>query len=198
MSHIPPSLEKIIEKLSKFPGIGKKTAQRLGLYILKASSDEIYSLAQSLCDVKDKIKKCEICHNISETSPCGICADPRRDNKILCIIEDSSDILLLEKTGYNGHYHVLDGVISPLDGIEPEDIHLDDLLEKSDNYAELIIATNAGIEGDTTSLYIQKLLSEKNVNISRLARGIPVGGNLEYVDELTLLRSMSERVEIKT
>ena len=134
MSHIPPSLEKVIEELSKFPGIGKKTAQRLGLHVLKSTTESIYELAQALKDVKDKIKSCEVCHNISEQSPCDICEDPIREKKTLCIVENPADIMLIEHTGYKGQYHVLGGVISPLEGIGAEHLHFDDLEEKADHF----------------------------------------------------------------
>lgn len=194
MGHIPPSLEKVIEELSKFPGIGKKTAQRLGLHVLKSTPESIYELAQALRDVKDKIKSCEVCHNISEQSPCDICEDPLRENKTLCIVENPADIMLIEQTGYKGQFHVLGGVISPLEGIGAEHLHFDDLEEKADHFDEIIIATNANIEGDATGLYIAKILSDKDVNITRLARGLPVGGQLEYVDEATLTRALNDRV----
>ncbi len=195
MSHIPPSLEKVIEELSKFPGIGKKTAQRLGLHVLKSSPESVYELAQALKDVKDKIMTCEICHNISEESPCDICNNPGRDKSTLCIVENSADIMLMENTGYKGQYHVLGGVISPLEGVGSEHLHFTDLEEKADTFDEIIIATNANIESDATGLYIQKILADKNVNISRLARGLPVGGHLEYVDEATLTKALQDRVK---
>ena len=193
MSFIPPSLERVIEEFSKFPGIGKKTAQRLGLHVLKSNRENILTLAQALIDVKEKIKTCELCHNISESSPCSLCLDPKRDKTILCIVEDASDILLIEKTGYNGLYHVLGGSISPLEGISSEHIFIDDILDKADQFLEIIISTNAGIDGDTTALYIQKILSDIDVKITRLARGLPVGGQLEYVDEATLAKAIQNR-----
>ena len=165
MTFIPPSLEKVIEEFSKFPGIGKKTAQRLGIHVLKSNSENIMNLAQALIDVKEKIKTCELCHNISETSPCLLCLDPKRDKTILCIVEDSSDIMLIEKTGYNGLYHVMGGTISPLEGISAEHIFIDDILDKVDQFNEIIISTNASIDGDTTSLYIQRLLNDKEIKI---------------------------------
>tara|TARA_B100000131_G_C18122437_1_gene613408 strand:+ start:2872 stop:3468 length:597 start_codon:yes stop_codon:yes gene_type:complete len=193
MTFIPPSLEKVIEEFSKFPGIGKKTAQRLGIHVLKSNSENIMNLAQALIDVKEKIKTCELCHNISETSPCLLCLDPKRDKTILCIVEDSSDIMLIEKTGYNGLYHVMGGTISPLEGISAEHIFIDDILDKVDQFNEIIISTNASIDGDTTSLYIQRLLNDKEIKITRLARGLPVGGQLEYVDEATLSKAIENR-----
>lgn len=196
MDGLPSTLVKVIESFSKFPGIGKKTAHRLALYVLKTNSAEIQLLAQSLLDVKNKISTCNLCHNISESELCEICQDDKRDKSIICVCEEPSDIQLIEKTGFKGVYHVIGGLLSPLDGIGPDDLNLDSLLAKSQNVSELIIATDASIEGDATALYIQKIIEPNSVKITRLARGLPVGGHLEYVDEATLTRSINDRVEI--
>ena len=196
MNGLPPTLIKVIESFSKFPGIGKKTAHRLGLYVLKSHSNEIEELAQALMDVKGKISTCNNCYNIAETKLCGICSDEKRDNSLICICEEPSDIYLIEKTGYKGVYHVLGGLLSPLDGIGPDDLHIDSLIERIESASELIIATDASVEGDATSLYIQKILDSKPIKMTRLARGLPVGGHLEYVDEATLTRSIDERVDL--
>ena len=196
MSGLPPTLTKVIESFSKFPGIGKKTAHRLGLYVLKSNSNEIEKLAQALMDVKSKISTCNICHNISESELCEICLDKKRDNSMICICEEPSDIYLIEKTGYRGIYHVLGGLLSPLDGIGPDDLNIDSLIERVKSASELIIATDASVEGDTTALYIQKILDSESITMTRLARGLPVGSHLEYVDEATLTRSINERVEL--
>ena len=196
MSGLPPTLTKIIESFSKFPGIGKKTAHRLGLYVLKSHHKEIEELAQALMDVKSKISICNNCHNISETELCVICSDKKRDKTMICICEEPSDIYLIEKTGYRGVYHVLGGLISPLDGIGPDDLHFDSLMDRVKSASEQIVATNASIEGDATALYIQKIMDSESIKMTRLARGLPVGGHLEYVDEATLTRSIDERVEI--
>ena len=196
MDGLPSTLVKVIESFSKFPGIGKKTAHRLALYVLKTNSTEIQLLAQSLLDVKNKISTCNLCHNISESELCEICQDDKRDKSIICVCEEPSDIQLIEKTGFKGVYHVIGGLLSPLDGIGPDDLNLDSLLAKSQNASELIIATDASIEGDATALYIQKIIESDSVKITRLARGLPVGGHLEYVDEATLARSINDRVEI--
>ena len=196
MDGLPSTLVKVIESFSKFPGIGKKTAHRLALYVLKTNSAEIQLLAQSLLDVKNKISTCNLCHNISESELCEICQDDKRDKSIICVCEEPSDIQLIEKTGFKGVYHVIGGLLSPLDGIGPDDLNLDSLLAKSQNVSELIIATDASIEGDATALYIQKIIETNSVKITRLARGLPVGGHLEYVDEATLTRSINDRVEI--
>ena len=196
MSGLPPTLTKVIESFSKFPGIGKKTAHRLGLYVLKSHQKEIEELAQALMDVKSKISTCDNCHNISETEFCVICSDKKRDKTMICICEEPSDIYLIEKTGYRGVYHVLGGLISPLDGIGPDDLHLDSLMDRVKFASELIVATDASIEGDATALYIQKIINSESIKMTRLARGLPVGGHLEYVDEATLTQSIDERVEI--
>ena len=193
---LPESLEHVIEGFRQFPGIGQKTARRLAFFALNADDIAIKTFAQSLFDLAEKIKKCEKCFNITEQNICGICLDETRDKRILCIVENSSDITLIEQTGFKGQYHVLGGLLSPLDGIGPDDLNISSLIEKSDVLSEIVIATNPSVEGETTALYIVDQLKSFKVKVSRLARGLPSGGNLEYVDELTLLRSMSERVEI--
>ena len=196
MDGLPPTLEKVIEGFSKFPGIGKKTAHRLGLHVLKTHTKDVEDFAQALLNVKSKINTCNSCHNIAEAELCEICSDEKRDNSIICICEEPSDIYLIEKTGFQGVYHVLGGLLSPLDGIGPEDLQIDSLRERVKSANELIIATNASIEGEATILYISKLLDSNSIKITRLARGLPVGGHLEYVDEATLSRSINERVNL--
>ena len=196
MDGLPPTLEKVIEGFSKFPGIGKKTAHRLGLHVLKTHAKDVEDFAQALLNVKNKINTCNSCYNIAEAELCEICSDEKRDNSIICICEEPSDIYLIEKTGFQGVYHVLGGLLSPLDGIGPEDLQIDSLMERVKSATELIIATNASIEGEATILYISKLLDSNSIKITRLARGLPVGGHLEYVDEATLSRSINERVNL--
>lgn len=195
MNGLPPTLEKVIESFSKFPGIGKKTAHRLGLHVLKTNTKEIEDFSQALINVKTKIKTCNNCHNIAEADLCEICSDEKRDSSIICICEEPSDIYLMEKTGFKGVYHVLGGLLSPLDGIGPDDLQIDSLMERVKSATELIVATDASIEGEATILYISKLLESQPIKMTRLARGLPVGGHLEYVDEATLTRSINERVE---
>ena len=195
MNGLPTTLNKVIESFTRFPGIGKKTAHRLGLHVLKSHSNEIEEFAQALLDVKSKINTCNNCHNISEVDICDICSDNKRDKSIICICEEPSDIYLIEKTGFKGVYHVLGGLLSPLDGIGPDDLHIDSLIERVKSASELIVATDASVEGDATALYIQKILDQP-IKMTRLARGLPVGGHLEYVDEATLTRSINERVEL--
>ncbi len=196
MSGIPNSLENVINSFSKFPGIGKKTAQRLGFHVLKTEKLQIQEFAQSLIDVKEKIKFCERCHNFSEDDLCSICVHPKRNNNTICVVEEPSDIILFEKTDFSGVYHVIGGVLSPLDGIGPNDLNIKTLLNRLDEVDEIIIATNTSVEGDATALYLAKLLHPLDINVTRLARGLPVGGHLEYVDEATLSKSMNERVKI--
>ena len=164
MNGLPLTLEKVIASFAKFPGIGKKTAHRLGLYVLKSHSKEIEEFANALLSVKRKIDTCITCNNISEERLCEICSNEKRDNSIICICEEPSDIYLIEKTGFNGVYHVLGGLISPLDGIGPDDLEIDLLIERAKSASELIVATDASIEGEATILYISKLLDEVSDN----------------------------------
>ena len=197
MFSLPTSVNKLIEELSNFPGIGKKTAQRLAFYILKTDKKKVQSLSESLNDVKSKIIFCSICHGITESDPCIICNDEKRSTT-LCVVEEAQDIFIFEKTNSFGcKYHVLGGALSPLDGIGPDELNIDSLLKRIKPNMEVIIATNSNIEGETTSLYLDKLLSSsKNIKVTRLARGLPVGGDLEYIDEATLIRAMEGRTSI--
>ena len=198
MKSLPPTLNKVIEAFTRFPGIGNKTAHRLGLHVLKSTARDIEEFAQALLELKSKISTCQICHNFSEEDKCEICLDVRRDKGIICVCKDPSDIFLLEKTGYQGVYHVLGGLISPLDGIGPEELNMDSLSDKAESASEIIIATDANVDGDTTALYISKILDSMEIKITRLARGLPVGGHLEYVDEATLAKSIHERVQVNS
>jgi len=195
---LPPTLNKVIEAFSRFPGIGNKTAHRLGLHALKSSNSEIEEFSQALLDLKNNIRTCQTCHNFSEATKCEICLDERRNREIICVCKDPSDIFLLEKTGYQGVYHVLGGLISPLDGIGPEELNMDSLIDRAKTITELIIATDASVEGDTTALYISRMLESIKIKITHLARGLPVGGHLEYVDEATLTKSIDDRVVINS
>ena len=197
MSSIPDTIEKLIEEFSRFPGIGRKTAQRMTFNVLKSSTEESSTLAKAIIDMKSKIKFCNICHGITEENPCLICKDVKRDPSLICVIEDPADIYTLEKNRiFNGLYHVLGGLLSPLDGIGPEDININTLINRLKPGYEVIIATNSSIEGETTSLYIAKLLNEKSINITRLATGIPMGTNLEYIDDATIQRAIEGRTAI--
>ena len=194
MGSIPESINRLIEEFSRFPGIGRKTAQRMAFYVLKSPNEQAVQLAQAVMDMKTKIIFCSICYGITENDPCQICEDPKRDQSSICIVEDAADIYTFEKTNsFQGVYHVLGGVLSPLDGIGPDDLNIDQLLERAKPGYEVIIATNPSIEGEATSLYIGKLLNGKDVKVTRLARGLPMGGDLEYIDDATIMRAMEGR-----
>ena len=194
MNSFPESVNQLIRELSRLPGIGQKTAQRLTFHILKSDQNDVERLARSLMDIKEKTGSCTICGAITETDPCGICSDSKRDDYLICIVEDAQDIYAFEKTNsFRGKYHVLGGVISPLDGIGPDDLNLEKLYSRVEPGTEIVLATNPSIEGDTTALYLAKVLTKKKVKITRLARGIPVGSEIEYMDEITLIRAMEGR-----
>ncbi len=197
MRALPDSVNHLIDGFSRFPGIGKKTAQRMAFFLLKTERQLAVSLAKSILEMKDRVHACPLCHNISETSPCGICTDPKRDETLLCVVEDATDLLSLEKTSeFRGKYHVLGGVISPLDGIGPDDLHVDSLLERLNGVKEVVIATNPSAQGETTALYLAKILKPKGVKVRKLARGIPMGGDLEYTDEATIVSALEGRIEL--
>tara|TARA_B100000575_G_C22891373_1_gene518740 strand:- start:33 stop:626 length:594 start_codon:yes stop_codon:yes gene_type:complete len=197
MHSLPISAIKLVDTLSKLPGIGRKTAQRLVFHLLSEKASLSYDLSDALRAIKTDIINCEICHGITEENPCRICCDGKRDHNLLCVVESPYDVFVLEKlNSFKGRYHILGGVLSPLDGIGPDDLNLSSLLDRIEEGMEVIIATNPSVEGETTALYIGKILSEANVSISKLARGVPVGSDLEYVDDATLIRAMEGRVSI--
>jgi len=197
MKSLPNSAQQLIQEFSNLPGIGRKTAQRLTFYILQIEKDKVFSLSNALLQVKDKIHSCIVCNGITEDEICSICADSNRDDNIICVVENSHDIIVFEKTnGYNGRYHVLGGTLSPLDGIGPEELNIQSLLERIEDGMEVILATNSNVEGETTALYLTKILSAKEINLSRLARGIPIGSDLGYIDSATLVRAMEGRTSV--
>ena len=197
MGFVPPPVKKLINAFAKFPGIGKKTAQRMAFHVLKSNNEQAVQLAEAVMDVKSKILFCSMCGGITVDDPCAICSDSKRQDDLLCIVEESSDIYAFEKTNsYHGKYHVLGGVLSPLDGIGPDDLMIDQLMGRVNIDMEVILATNPSIEGEATALYISKLLKDKGVRSSRLARGLPVGSALEYIDEATLVRAIEGRVAL--
>jgi len=197
MHSLPDSANRLIDELSRLPGIGRKTAQRLAFHFLSSDSELSHSLSNALLDIKVKIKHCSICHGITEDEPCKICDDPKRDSGLICVVESAYDIFVFEKTNsFTGKYHVLGGALSPLDGIGPEDLNIDSLLNRVADGMEIIIATNPSVEGETTALYLSKILGHNDVNVSKLARGVPVGSDLEYVDDATLIRAMEGRVSV--
>jgi recombination protein RecR len=186
----------LMQALTKLPGIGEKTASRLAFHILGSSEDYCRELAQAVLDVKLKIRLCSSCLNITEDDPCRICADPARSDEILCVVEEPNDLYAIEKTGaFRGKYHVLHGVISPLDGIGPDEIRVEELIErlKSGKVQEVILATNPVVEGDATALYLSEQIKPLGVKVTRIARGIPVGGDLEYTDGATLTNALRGR-----
>ena len=198
MQSLPKSVNNLINQFANLPGIGKKTAQRLAFYVLKSEEYIPFSLAKALEDVKRNIIFCEKCNGITEITPCLICENNDRDENLICVVADAQDIFTFEKTrSYNGKYHVLGGVLSPLDGVGPDDLKINSLIKRLKNGMEIIIATNSSIEGESTSLFLSKLLSNYHkIKVTRLARGLPVGGNIEYIDEATLIRAMEERTLI--
>ena len=190
---------RLVEQFHKLPGIGPKSAQRLAYHLLRMPSTEARALADAIIQVKERISLCSTCQNVTEANPCRICADPARDRSIICVVEEALDILALERTGtYRGLYHVLHGVISPMDGVGPEELKVRELLSRlqvSENQAvqEVILATNPSIEGDATALYLKSLLQPQVVRVTSLARGLPSGGDLEYADDATLSRALEGR-----
>ncbi len=193
-----PAVERLITELAKLPGIGPRTAQRLAFHMLKVRPDEILPLAAAIVDVKEKIGFCSRCFNLAEGELCTICADARRDPSLICVVEQPADIVPIERTReFRGLYHVLGGALSPLDGVDPGDLHVDELIIRlDDGVDELIVATNPTMTGEATAMYIADLVPER-VRVSRLASGLPVGGDLEYADELTLGRALTGRHEMK-
>ena len=196
MEIYPPSLGRLIEQFSKFPGIGKKSAERLALYVLRSPKDLAQELAHSLLEVKEKIKFCSVCFNLTDRDPCPICTDQRRANGIICVVEGPGDQLAIEKSGaFKGRYHILQGVLSPLDGVGIEDIRMAELMSRlrKENIKEVILAINPTVEGEATVSYLADLLKGKNLTVTRIALGIPLGGDLKYIDSMTLKRSMDNR-----
>lgn len=198
MAKLPASLEKAINELSKLPGIGPKSAQRLTFYLLKRDNIDLKGLSEAIADLKSGVIFCSQCHNMVETDPCDVCSDPARNQKILCVVEEPLDALALDKTRqFSGLFHVLGGVLNPMEGIGPEQLNMSDLPERIQKLGieEVIVATNPTLEGETTASYISKILSGGGVKITRIARGLPMGGDLEYADEITLSRALEGRRE---
>ncbi|MBI5416632.1 recombination protein RecR [Candidatus Poribacteria bacterium] len=193
------SLEKLVKEFKKMPGIGTKSAERLAFYILKTSNEQAEGLREAIKEVKEKITFCQQCFNITETNLCSICHDTRRDSSLLCVVEEPQDLISIEKTGiFRGYYHVLLGYLSPLKGICPDDIKIKELLIRLSNSSikEIILAMNPNTEGEATAIYLTQLIKPMNIKITRLASGIPMGGNIEYVDELTIGKALEGRREV--
>jgi recombination protein RecR len=200
MNRYPRTLDRLINELSKLPGIGGKTAQRLAFHILSLTDKEAQDLAESILNAKKTLHYCSVCGNLTDTDPCAICSDPSRDDSMICVVETPQDVMAMERIReFRGRYHVLHGAISPAEGIGPADINLKSLivrLQKDDRIKEVIVATNPNIEGEATAMYIARLLNPSGIKVTRIAHGIPVGGDLEYADEVTLLKAMEGRREI--
>ena len=199
MSIYSPSIEKLIESFERLPSIGHKTATRLAFHMLNLSEEETNEFIGSIENARKNLKYCSICYNISDTDPCEICANSKRDSNIICVVEDVKDIIAMERTyEFKGLYHVLHGTISPMNGIGPEDIKIKELLNRLSNseIKEVIIATNPRVEGEATAMYLSKLIKPFGIKVSRIAHGIPVGGDLEYTDEITLAKALEGRHEM--
>lgn len=200
MAIFPESLNNLIEEFQKLPTIGRKSAERLAMNIVERDEVDINDFSKALMEVKEKIHKCEICGNLTEQEICDVCKDITRDEDFICVVEDVKDLIAIEKSGaFHGKYHVLGGLIAPSDGIGPDELNIDKLLKRIDDEGinEIILAISSTIEGETTTLFLTSLLNEKDVRVSKIAQGIPVGSNLEYFDQLTLERAIEDRREIR-
>ena len=199
MNIYPPPLEKLIKQLSRLPGVGQKSATRMALYILNSKKELAESLSRSLIEVKEQIKFCSICFNFTDTDPCSICSNSNRTGNVICVVEGPGDQLAIEETGvFKGRYHVLHGVLSPLDGIGPENLKIGELISRCNNedIEEIVLAINPSTQGEATSSYLADLLTQKNINVTRIALGVPVGGDLKYMDYMTLKPSFNSRTRI--
>ena len=195
-SGVPEPLTRLINELSKLPGIGPKSAQRLAFHLLRSSEETTKALVIAVEDMKKQVDLCSICFHITDKDPCQLCQDEERDESVLCVVEQALDVIVLERTGqYRGRYHVLQGVLNPMEGIGPEDLRIGELLQRvqSGNIGEVIMATNPSLEGESTAMYVQRLLTPHGVRITRLARGLPSGADLEYTDEITLAHAFEGR-----
>ena len=189
-------IDRLVHELSKLRGVGERTATRLAFFILREEEHYARSLAQALIDIKERVRLCSLCENLTELDPCKICVDSRRDTSLICVVEEPSDMIAVERThAFRGRYHILHGAISPLDGIGPDELKITELLKRihGGGVSEVIVATNASVEGEATALYLQKVIKPTGVPLTRLASGIPVGGDLEYIDASTLSRAIEER-----
>jgi len=197
--YYPEPISKLMDSFTKLPGIGPKTAVRLAFFVLNMKDDDVLNFASALVNAKRELTHCTICGHITDQEICTVCSDPHRDNSIICVVEDPKDVIAMEKMKeYHGKYHVLHGAISPMDGIGPEDINVPDLLNrlKDEEVKEIILATNANIEGEATAMYISRLVKPSGIRTTRIAHGLPVGGDLEYADEVTLSRALEGRRDI--
>lgn len=198
MLHTSDTFEQVIEEFAQLPGVGRKSAQRMAMYLLKLPKEEVERMAHALLNLKNKIRYCSSCWNFTEEDPCRICANEKRSRSIICVVEEPHDVMAVEKTNeYHGLYHVLGGSLSPLDGIGPEDLKIKELLSRvNPSVEEIILALNPNVDGEATTIYLTRLIRPLGVKLTRLARGIPVGSDLEFADELTLTRALEGRVEV--
>ncbi len=194
------AVQNLIDQLGRLPGVGPKSAQRITYHLLKVPEQDALALAAAIGEAKERVRFCELCHNLSEAARCTICADPRRDGTTVCVVEEPRDIVSVERTGgFHGRYHVLGGAINPMEGVGPDQLKVRELLERldSEGVAEVILCTNPNLEGDTTAMYLARLLTPLGVRVTRIASGLPVGGDLEYADERTLGRALEGRREVE-
>jgi recombination protein RecR len=198
MEQYAAPINQLIEEMSKLPGIGRKTAQRLAFHILEMKGDDVVKLAQSIVDAKKYIKFCSVCGNMTDKDLCNICSNVKRDDSIICVLEDSRDVAAMERTKeFKGYYHVLHGTISPIDGIGPDEINIKGLITRlNEKVQEIILATNPTIEGEATAMYIARLVKPMGIKVTRIAHGIPIGGDIEYTDEVTLVKALEGRTEL--
>lgn len=195
------AVQNLIDQLGRLPGVGPKSAQRIAYHILKVPEDDALALSGAITRAKARVRFCEVCHNLAEADRCTICADPRRDATLVCVVEEPRDIVAVERTGgFSGRYHVLGGAINPMEGIGPDELKVHELLARidTDGVVEVILCTNPNLEGDTTAMYLARLLTPLEVRVTRIASGLPVGGDLEYADELTLGRALEGRREVES
>jgi recombination protein RecR len=196
MSHYPRSIVNLIRSIAKLPGIGEKTAERLAMHILRSPRKEVEQLVKSITDAKDKVRFCKLCHGLSDDEICKICTDPARDTSLICVVEQPADMVAMEKSGaFIGRYHILSGVLSPMNGVGPEDIRLGELIAKIEpgQIKEVVLATSTTVEGEATASYIAERLAKFSVKVTRIASGVPIGGDLKYVDQVTLKKAMETR-----
>lgn len=199
MAATPEPVTRLVEEFSRLPGIGPKTASRLAYYLLRAPVEQVQALGEAITELRERIVFCSLCYNIAESDPCPVCTDERRERQTVCVVEEPLDVLAIERTGeFSGRYHVLHGALSPIENIGPDDLRIRELVErvKTDEISEVILATNTSLEGEATAMYIQRHLLPFDVRVTRLARGLPVGGDLEYADSITLARALEGRSEM--
>ena len=199
MQYYTEPISRLIEEFSKLPGIGKKTAQRLAFHVINMNNNDVESLSKAILDAKREIKYCSICCNITDKDPCSMCSNPNRDSSVICVVEDPRDVAAMEKIReFKGQYHVLNGVISPMDGIGPDMINIKELIQRLGNQdvKEIIMATNPTIEGEATAMYIARLIKPMGIKVTRIAHGLPIGGDLEYADEVTISKALEGRREL--